>query len=56
MCYILRAQLAVLRDVQREYAGKTIDNIIVQLESRLKEAEKRASIKKEKPYEPTRGC
>jgi len=39
MCYILRAQLAVLRDVQREYAGKTIENIIVQLESRIKEKE-----------------
>lgn len=30
-------QLHVLRDVAEEYPGKTIENIIVQLETRLKE-------------------
>lgn len=32
----LRAQLAILRDVQKDYSGLTIENIIQQLESRLK--------------------
>jgi hypothetical protein len=32
----LRAQLAILRDVQKDYRGLTIENIIQQLESRLK--------------------
>ena len=31
----LRAQLSVLREVQREYAGRTIENIINNLESRV---------------------
>lgn len=29
--------LSVLREVAKEYPGKTVDNIIVQLEARLKE-------------------
>ena len=33
----LEAQIAVLREVAEEYPGKTIENIIVQLESRRKE-------------------
>ena len=33
----LKAQVTVLREVAEEYPGKTIENIIVQLEARLKE-------------------
>lgn len=33
----LKAQVAVLKEVAEEYSGKTIDNIIVQIEARLKE-------------------
>ena len=33
----LEAQIAVLREVAEEYPGKTIENIIVQLEARKKE-------------------
>ena len=35
----LEAQKAVLREVAEEYPGKTIENIITQLEARMKEAE-----------------
>ena len=39
--YILfKAQIAVLKDIAREYSGKTIDNVIQQMESRIKEIEK----------------
>ena len=31
----IRAQLSVLRDVQKEYTGRTIDNIIDNLQARL---------------------
>ena len=34
----LQAQIAVLKDIATEYSDKTIDNIILQLESRKKEA------------------
>lgn len=37
--YRLKAQVAMLREIAMDYPGKTIDNIIVQLESRIKEAE-----------------
>ena len=33
----LNKQLHVLREVAEEYPGKTIENVIVQLEARLKE-------------------
>ena len=33
----LVAQIAVLREIAEEYPGKTIDNIIVQMEAREKE-------------------
>ena len=33
----LEAQIAVLKEVAEEYPGKTIENVIVQLETRLKE-------------------
>lgn len=33
----LQKQLSVLREVAEEYPGRTIENIIVQLEARLKE-------------------
>ena len=33
----LKAQVAVLKDIAMDYPGKTIENIIVQMESRLKE-------------------
>ena len=36
----IRAQLAVLRDVMKEYKGRTIDNIINNLEARLNYYEK----------------
>lgn len=37
----MRAQLSVLRDIQHQYQGETLENIIQQLESRVKEAEKK---------------
>ena len=33
----LVAKIAVLKEVAEEYPGKTIDNIIAQMEARLKE-------------------
>ena len=33
----LRAQLSILKDIAKVYGGLTIDNIIQQIESRLKE-------------------
>ena len=36
----LRNQLASLKEVAEEYTSKTIENIIVQIQSRLKELEK----------------
>lgn len=36
----LKAQLSILRDVARQYGGLTIDNVIQQIESRIKELEK----------------
>ena len=33
----LIAQIAILKEVAAEYPGKTIENIIAQLEARLKE-------------------
>ena len=33
----LEAQIAVLREVSAEYPGKTIENIIAQMEARRKE-------------------
>lgn len=35
----LAANISILKDVAKEYPGKTIDNIIVQLEARIKEVE-----------------
>lgn len=34
------AKIDMLKEVAKEYSGKTIDNIIVQMEARLREAEK----------------
>ena len=36
----LEAQIAVLKEVAAEYPGKTIENIIAQLEARSKELNK----------------
>lgn len=36
----LKVQIDVLKEVQLDYAGKTIDNIIMQLEAVEKEVEK----------------
>ena len=33
----IKEQLAVLKEVAEEYSGKTIDNIIQQMEARIKE-------------------
>ena len=33
------AQIAVLKEIAEEYPGKTIDNIIVQMEARKKEVD-----------------
>ena len=33
----LVAQIAILKEIAEEYPGKTIENVIVQLEARLKE-------------------
>ena len=38
----LVAKIAVLKEVAEEYPGKTIDNIIAQLEARKKEIENNA--------------
>ena len=35
----LTAQIAVLKEIAMEYSGKTIDNIIVQMEARKKEVD-----------------
>ena len=35
----LVAQIAVLKEIAEEYSGKTIDNIIVQMEARKKEVD-----------------
>ena len=35
----LVAQIAVLKEIAMEHSGKTIDNIIVQMEARKKEVE-----------------
>ena len=37
----LKAQLAVLKDVAKEYRGRTIENIIANIEERIKAKEKR---------------
>ena len=39
----LEAQIAVLREVAKEYSGKTIENIIAQLEARRKEVDNEQS-------------
>lgn len=36
----LKAQITILKEVQVDYSGKTIENIIQQMESRVKEVEK----------------
>lgn len=33
----LQKQLSVLREIAEEYPGKTIENVIVQIEARLRE-------------------
>ena len=35
------AQIAVLKEVVEEYPGKTIENVIAQMEARKKEVEKK---------------
>lgn len=37
----LKAWLAVLKDVAEEYSGRTLDNIIGNIEARVKDAERR---------------
>lgn len=37
----LRAQAAILRDVAQDYPGRTIENIIANIEARIKAQEKR---------------
>ena len=37
----LRAQVAVLKDVAKDYGGRTIENIISNIEARIKAKEKR---------------
>jgi hypothetical protein len=36
----ITAQIAILRDIAQEYSGKTIENIITQLEARKNETER----------------
>lgn len=36
----LKRQLSLLKHIAKDYSGKTIDNIIQQIESRIKEFEK----------------
>ena len=35
---IMNAQIAVLKEIATEYSGRTIENIIQQMESRLRHA------------------
>lgn len=37
----LRAQLSILRDLVKEYSGRTIDNVIQGLEARVKHYEQK---------------
>ena len=37
----LRAQVAILRDVAQDYPGRTIENIIANIEARIKAQEER---------------
>ena len=37
----LVAQIAILKEVAEEYPGKTIENVIAQMEARKKEVEKK---------------
>ena len=37
----LRAQLSILRDLAKEYSGRTIDNVIQGLEARVKHYEQK---------------
>ena len=37
----LKAWLSVLKDVQKEYSGRTLDNIISNVEDRVEDAERR---------------
>ena len=37
----LIAQIAILQEVAEEYPGKTIENVIAQMEARKKEVEKK---------------
>ena len=41
MIFKLKAQLAVLKDVATEYRGRTIENIIANIEARIKAKEGR---------------
>ena len=38
----LRAQVSVLKDVAKEYGGRTIDNVISNIEARIKYLESHA--------------
>lgn len=38
--YKYKAWVAVLKDILNEYSGLTIDNVVKQLEARIKELEK----------------
>lgn len=40
----LQAQLTILQEVAKDYQGKTIDNIILQMEARLDEVIKQETI------------
>lgn len=42
---LLRSYISTLRSVAKEYSGKTIENIIQQLEARVKEYENKTSKK-----------
>lgn len=41
----LRAQLTVLKDVVKDYSGRTIDNIVNNIEQRLKWYEQNKEVK-----------
>jgi len=36
----IKKQLDVLKELQNQYGGRTLDNIIIDIESAIKEAEK----------------
>ena len=52
----LLAQVAVLKEIAMDYPGKTIENVIVQIEARIKEFEQINNLNYEKDKGNTTKC